>query len=159
MPRLDECVKETTFIKEGYAMLKHSIAALIAIGAGVFLSTGAQAISLGEFEYRNSCAQCHGVSGKGDGPVASSLTKSPPDLAMLQKNNGGVFPVTKVYSIIEGDADVRVHGSRDMPVWGNRFRGRIKDDEDESFSTRDTDEYVTTRILALIEYLATMQVK
>lgn len=78
---------------------------------------------------------------------------------MLQKSNGGVFPVTKVYSVIEGTVDVRVHGSRDMPVWGNRFRARIKDDEDESFSSADTDEYATTRILALIEYLSTMQVK
>ena len=116
-------------------------------------------MSLGEFEYRNSCAQCHGVSGKGDGPVASSLTKSPPDLTMLQKNNGGVFPVTNVYSIIEGNADVRVHGSRDMPVWGNRFRGRIKDDETRASRRADSDEYITTRILALIEYLSTIQVK
>ena len=140
-------------------MLKHSFGALIAIGAGIFLSAGAQAISLGEFEYRNSCAQCHGASGKGDGTVAPLLTKIPSDLTMLQKNNGGIFPVTKVYPIIEGSADVRVHGPRDMPLWGTRFRARIKDDEDESFSPRDTDEYVTTRILALIEYLATIQVK
>lgn len=140
-------------------MLKQSFGALVAIGFGLFLSVEAQAISLGEFEYRNSCVQCHGTSGKGDGPVASFLKKSPPDLTMLQKNNGGVFPVTHVYSIIEGTADVRVHGSRDMPVWGNRFRARIKSDEDESFSPEDIDEYATVRILALIEYLSTMQVK
>jgi hypothetical protein len=68
-------------------------------------------------------------------------------------------PVTKAYSIIEGTVDVRVHGSRDMPVWGNRFRTRVKYDRNEGFSPADTDEYVTTRILALIEYLSTMQVK
>jgi mono/diheme cytochrome c family protein len=140
-------------------MLKRGFAALAAIGVGVFFLAEAQAMSLGEFEYRNSCAQCHGVSGKGDGPVASSLAKPPPDLTMLQKNNGGVFPVTNVYSIIEGNADVRVHGSRDMPVWGNRFRGRIKDDEFENFSSADSGEYMTTRILALIEYLSTIQAK
>jgi len=140
-------------------MLKYGFGALIAIGVGAFLSAEAQAISLGEFEYRNSCAQCHGLSGKGDGPVASSLKKVPPDLTVLQKSNGGVFPVTKAYSIIEGTVDVRVHGSRDMPVWGNRFRTRVKYDENEGFSPADTDEYVTTRILALIEYLSTMQVK
>ena len=140
-------------------MLKHGFGTLIAIGVGAFLSAEAQAISLGEFEYRNSCAQCHGLSGKGDGLVASSLTKVPTDLTVLQKSNGGVFPVTKAYSIIEGTVDVRVHGSRDMPVWGNRFRTRVKYDENEGFSPADTDEYVTTRILALIEYLSTMQVK
>jgi mono/diheme cytochrome c family protein len=140
-------------------MWKQGFAALVAIGVGVFFLAEAQAMSLGEFEYRNSCAQCHGVSGKGGGPVASSLAKIPPDLTMLQKNNGGVFPVTNVYSIIEGNADVRVHGSRDMPVWGNRFRGRIKDDEFENFSPADSGEYMTTRILALIEYLSTIQTK
>jgi len=140
-------------------MLKRGFAAWVAIGTGVFFLAEAQAMSLGEFEYRNSCAQCHGVSGKGDGPVASSLTKNPPDLTMLQKNNDGVFPVANVYSIIEGNADVRVHGSRDMPVWGNRFRGRIKDEEFENFSPADSREYMTTRILALIEYLSTIQAK
>jgi len=138
-------------------MLKRGFAALVAIGVGVFFLAEAHAMSLGEFEYRNSCAQCHGVSGKGDGPVALSLTKNPPDLTMLQKNNGGVFPVTKVYSIIEGNADVRVHGTRDMPVWGNRFRGRINDEEFENFSPADSREYMTTRILALIEFVSTIQ--
>jgi mono/diheme cytochrome c family protein len=140
-------------------MFKQGFAALVAIGVGVFFLAEAQAMSLGEFEYRNSCAQCHGVSGKGGGPVASSLTKNPPDLTMLQKNNGGVFPVTNVYSIIEGNADVRVHGSRDMPVWGNRFRGRTKDDAFANFSPADSSDYMTTRILALIEYLSTIQAK
>jgi len=116
-------------------------------------------MTLGEFEYRNSCMQCHGASGKGDGPMASSLTKPPSDLTMLQKNNGGIFPVTRTYSIIEGSADVRLHGSRDMPLWGNRFRARIKADEDESFSPQDTAEYAQTRLMALIEYLATIQVQ
>jgi mono/diheme cytochrome c family protein len=131
--------------------------ALLAIGAGALISAGAQAMTLGEFEYGNSCVQCHGASGKGDGPVAAFLTQPPSDLTLLQKKNGGIFPVTHVYSIIEGSADVRVHGPRNMPLWGNRFRGRIKADEDESFSPQDTDEYARTRILALIEYLATMQ--
>jgi len=139
-------------------MQKKGLGALAVVAAWTVLSIDAQAMSLGEFEYRNSCVQCHGMSGKGDGPMASSLTKSPTDLTLLQKNNGGIFPVTHVYSIIEGSADVRLHGSRDMPLWGDRFRSRIKPDEDESFSARDTDEYARTRVLALIEYLASMQV-
>ena len=140
-------------------MRKQSFSALAAITACMILSMEAQAMTLGEFEYRNSCMQCHGASGKGDGPMASSLTKPPSDLTMLQKNNGGIFPVTRTYSIIEGSADVRLHGSRDMPLWGNRFRARIKADEDESFSPQDTAEYAQTRLMALIEYLATIQVQ
>ena len=65
--------------------------------------------------------------------------------------------MTKAYSIIEGTADVRVHGARDMPVWGSRFRARFDDDEYESFSGTETEEFVTARILALIEYLSTIQ--
>jgi mono/diheme cytochrome c family protein len=140
-------------------MLKSTFGTLMVVGTAVLLPLNAQAISLGEYEYRNSCAQCHGASGKGDGPVTPSLTEKASDLTMLQKNNGGVFPVSKVYSMIEGSADVRVHGPRDMPLWGTRFRARFDDDEYESFSSKDTEEFATSRILALIEYLSTIQVE
>ena len=138
-------------------MMKSYLKALTAAGIAALLPVKVEAISLGEYEYSNSCAQCDGASGKGDGPVAPFLTKNPSNLTMLQKNNGGIFPVTNAYSIIEGSADVGVHGPRDMPLWGNRFRARIKYDENEGFSPEDTDEYVTARILALIEYLSTIQ--
>lgn len=41
----------------------------------------------GERVYRNHCANCHGVKGQGDGPVADSLTPRPADLTseMVQK--------------------------------------------------------------------------
>ena len=140
-------------------MSKYRLSTLAAIGLGVLLASEAQAISLGEFEYRNSCAQCHGISGKGGGPVGDFLTKTPLDLTILQKNNGGIFPVTNVYSVIDGSADIGVHGSRDMPLWGSRYRDRLAEDPDDIFSSEDTDLYVRTRILSLIEYLATLQVE
>ena len=122
------------------------------------LSLEVNAMTLGEFEYNNSCAQCHGTSGKGDGPFGENLKTPPSDLTMLQKQNGGVFPASHVYSVIEGTADVRLHGSREMPIWGRRFRARIKESEEEFFPG-DANEYATTRILALIEYLSTLQAK
>ena len=139
-------------------MLKRSFSAFIALSAVGLTSLDAQAISLGEFEYSNSCVQCHGVSGKGDGPLAGYLTKSPSDLTVLQKNNGGVFPVNRVYKVVDGSENVRIHGPRDMPVWGGRFRARVQDDEDEGFSSyEDIRDYSRARILALIEYLSTIQ--
>ena len=57
----------------------------MAAGMAALLPATVQAITLGAFEYRNSCAQCHGLAGKGDGPVASSLTEAPADLTVLQK--------------------------------------------------------------------------
>ncbi len=134
-----------------------TIGAVQAIAIFCF-SVQASSMTLGEFEYKNSCAQCHGDSGKGDGPYASNLKTAPSDLTVLQKQNNGVYPVAKVFSIIEGTTDVRMHGPRDMPLWGRRFRTRVTESEEE-FSRLDPNEYATTRILALIEYLATLQAK
>ena len=140
-------------------MWKYRVSTLAALGLGVLLASEAQAISLGEFEYRNSCVQCHGVSGSGDGPVSEFLSGAvTADLTVLQKNNGGIFPVQAVYSIIEGREEVGAHGTRDMPMWGGRYRYRVTADPDDIFSPEETDLYVRTRILSLIEYLATLQV-
>jgi mono/diheme cytochrome c family protein len=45
---------------------------------------------IGKREYVNHCAVCHGVSGKGDGPLATQLKAHVADLTQIQKNNGGV---------------------------------------------------------------------
>lgn len=118
----------------------------------------AQGMSFGEFEYNNSCVACHGVSGKGDGPVTDFLSGAVvPDLTVLQKNNGGVFPVEAVYETIAGSDVASAHGTRDMPVWGSRFRERVARSEDANFSPMDTERYVNARILALTEYLSSIQ--
>ena len=121
-------------------------------------SAHAEGMTLGEFEYNNSCSACHGAKGEGDGPIAQYLAAGAlPQLSLLQKNNGGVFPVSRVYAMIEGTADVQAHGGRDMPVWGERYRARIDPSLDPDFGPQDADAYVTYRILALIEYLSTIQ--
>ncbi|NDD27800.1 MAG: hypothetical protein EB084_05970 [Proteobacteria bacterium] len=43
------------------------------------LPTDAAAIKRGGAIYAQNCATCHGLKGKGDGPVASSLTSRPTD--------------------------------------------------------------------------------
>ena len=46
------------------------------VGAGLSLAPAtvqAQVNDIGKREYTNSCAVCHGASGKGDGPLASQL--------------------------------------------------------------------------------------
>ena len=132
-------------------------AGLVASATFAFAEGG----GMGEYEYLNSCAACHGASGKGDGPVTDFLSgASPSDLTVLQKNNGGVFPLLAVYDTIGGTDVASVHGSRDMPIWGNRFRQRLdKSDVPDSFSTLETELYVHARILALVEYLAGIQVE
>lgn len=71
--------------------------------------------------YRGHCAACHGMAGKGNGPVASSLKTPPPDLTVLAKNNNGKFPALKVIGVLENGTDLKAHGSKDMPVWGPIF--------------------------------------
>ena len=116
-------------------------------------------MSLGEFEYRNSCAVCHGEDGTGAGPFAGMMEVGPSDLTVLQKNNGGVFPVESLYQAIDGSADVKAHGMRDMPVWGARYIARINTDPAFDYSSEERRRYARNRILALIEYLSTIQVE
>jgi mono/diheme cytochrome c family protein len=72
--------------------------------------------------FRAYCADCHGVDGKGNGPVAAVLKISPPDLTTLTQRNQGTFPYDRVFKTISGDAKVVSHGTREMPVWGPVFR-------------------------------------
>lgn len=111
----------------------------------------------GRREYRTSCAACHGADGKGDGPLAASLVKPPTNLTLLAQRNGGVFPAQHVQQVIDGRADVKPHGSREMPVWGERFANQGNSEYfDVAFNA---DAYVAARVLVLTEYLNRIQVK
>ncbi len=75
----------------------------------------------GEVIYYRYCAACHGRSMRGDGPVAPGLVKKPIDLTELARKNGGIFPYDKVAALIDGRQTNRMHGTPDMPVWGEIF--------------------------------------
>jgi mono/diheme cytochrome c family protein len=79
-------------------------------------------IARGRLEYQGYCAVCHGENGKGNGIMARYLLIKPADLTQLSKKSGGDFPFWRTYWIIDGRQEVKGHGSRVMPVWGNRFR-------------------------------------
>lgn len=67
------------------------------------------------------CATCHGISGKGEGPVAAALKVGPPDLTAIQQP-GEKFPFYRVQTKIDGEKEVAAHGTSKMPVWGQVFR-------------------------------------
>ena len=75
------------------------------------------------------CATCHGRDAKGNGPMASTLKKEPPNLTQLSKKNGGEFPAEHVLRTIDGQAEMRSHGTREMPVWGVEFREELQSGE------------------------------
>jgi mono/diheme cytochrome c family protein len=52
--------------------------------------------------FRSYCAACHGIDGKGHGPVAGALRHAPPDLTLILQRNGGKFPADKVRTVIAG---------------------------------------------------------
>jgi mono/diheme cytochrome c family protein len=104
-------------------------------------------VTAGQAEYRRSCAVCHGEDGYGDGLLASGLKKSPDNLTLLAKQNGGVFPFLKVIAVIDGRIEVLYHGRREMPLWGDRF------------SRRDNPTVAKARILDLTLYLESIQTK
>jgi mono/diheme cytochrome c family protein len=110
----------------------------------------------GKAEYESNCASCHGIKGDGQGPIADLLTRKAADLRALQKKNGGVFPMARVYETIEG-AGVAAHGTRDMPVWGREYS--VKAAEYYMDVPYNQEAYVRSRILALAEYLSRLQVK
>lgn len=71
--------------------------------------------------YVRACASCHGVDGRGDGPVAAVLTVPPTDLTTLAARNGGAYPHEYVVAVIAGERALPAHGTREMPVWSERF--------------------------------------
>ena len=79
-------------------------------------------VARGRLEYQGYCAVCHGENGKGDGIMARYLLIKPADLTQLSKKSGGDFPFWRTYWTIDGRQEVKGHGSRAMPIWGNRFR-------------------------------------
>jgi mono/diheme cytochrome c family protein len=75
----------------------------------------------GEELYQQFCASCHGAKGRGDGPVASSLKVEVPDLTLIARRNGGIYPRDRIEKIIDGRFLIAVHGTRTMPIWGQQF--------------------------------------
>jgi len=116
-------------------------------------TSAAQEMTNGAQEYLNSCAVCHGVEGKGDGPLADELRKRPADLTTLTRRNGGEFPYWRVYAVIDGRGLVPAHGERDMPVWGDRF---LPDDM-KRYGPYGGEAITTERIQNLTGYVQTLQ--
>ncbi len=75
----------------------------------------------GQRLYSQYCRSCHGEEAAGDGPAATALKVRPADLTQIAKKYEG-FPTDKVMDWIDGERYALGHGSREMPVWGKRFR-------------------------------------
>lgn len=126
-------------------------------------SAVAEEETIGADEYRISCLSCHGVGGKGDGPMAQFLTIKPTDLTQLSNNNGGQypdlkagrFPFARVFQIIDGRTVVSGHGDRAMPVWGDRY---VAEKSGKYGPYLGANEHVVRgRILELVYFIQSIQ--
>jgi mono/diheme cytochrome c family protein len=129
---------------------------LLALLAAPALAQDEPIEEIGKQEFVRSCAACHGESGKGDGLVAGLLTVKPPDLTSIRKRHGGEFPASRVYRIIDGRNEMRPHGSREMPIWGDRYRVEALQGLPLPLNV-GADAVVHGRILSLVFYLDFIQ--
>lgn len=112
---------------------------------------------IGQASFMANCAVCHGADGKGNGPILDFLKAAPSDLTTLSAQNGGQFPIERVYDVIADVDQVRAHGVSDMPVWGNRFNAEVIAQEGEFGSGASGVPTAQFRILELVYFLATIQ--
>jgi len=153
-------------------MLVGTLRKMLIVGASIFgISTAfaQQSVTqqgprtdLGKLSYESNCATCHGLTGKGDGPMALYLTRKVPDLTTLARGNNGILPASDMYNVIVGDKQIPSHGSRDMPVWGQEFRIQGSKEQARYFGIvlpYNEEAYVRARILTIIEYINRIQAK
>lgn len=115
-------------------------------------------LKLGEAEYRNSCAACHGVKADGLGPVAEVLSTKPPNLTRISSGFNGQFPEEHIYKVIDGRTMINPHGDKQMPVWGYRYMSEAHRRANEVPHDVDTQAVVFGRIMSLVRYLESLQI-
>jgi mono/diheme cytochrome c family protein len=128
-----------------------------ALAQGVSMGPGGK-VTTGRLEFRQYCAQCHGMSGTGDGPVAAALKKKPANLTLLSKKNGGTFPEQEVREFIDGTKTAESHGTREMPIWGYAFMYR-QGALSGSGAPPLTEPEVKAKIDMLVDYVKSIQKK
>ena len=99
----------------------------------------------GRVLYTRYCASCHGLDADGRGPVAPVLRRPPSDLRRLGSRYGMPLPADRIARYVDGREDVAAHGTREMPVWGERFRA--------------PEQAVDPRIRTIVAYLDSIQAR
>jgi mono/diheme cytochrome c family protein len=128
-----------------------------ALGVAVTVAAADEAkhgMDLGMQEYQANCAQCHALSGGGEGPRAESLGRVIPDLTSFADRHGGLYPAQLAWITIDGRSlDEGVQRHREMPVWGQEYRNEALANPDY----RAPESYAGERVGALVDYVATLQ--
>lgn len=125
----------------------------VALALAVALPTAAQAEGseeAGRAQFALNCATCHGLSARGNGPMAEILAISPPDLTGL--SDGPVFPLADVVRRIDGRDMLLAHGGP-MPIFGYILEERSAVVEDLD----GTPIFTSQAVLDIAAYLESVQ--
>jgi mono/diheme cytochrome c family protein len=104
------------------------------------------AMADGAEEFQRHCALCHGLDGRGSGPLAEAMKAVPTDLTLLMARNKGEFPSVRVADVIRNGGGVLGHGSSAMLAWGN-------------FGEKGNPKVGKERIAELVGYIKSLQQK
>lgn len=133
--------------------MKRHIVVIASLAAGCSLPAAAQDNRIGQHDFAESCAVCHGKDGRGGGPMAAQLLKKPADLTRLAERNGGEFPFGRVVATIDGRNIVPGHGEREMPIWGRKFL----EGNQHLYGAHGKEVVTEERISELAQYIRTLQ--
>ena len=109
-------------------------------------------LEAGARDYRKLCETCHGAGGKGGSSVVPGQTQPAPDLTRIATRHGGTVPAEEIAIWIDGRDEPTAHGTRQMPVWGDRLG-------DDFVSGGFTEARIRNRIDILVAYLESIQVE
>ncbi len=129
-------------------MRRTLLSLLICLAAPV----SAQDAEAGKALFLTHCATCHGITARGDGPMANMLLLRPPDLTRLTFSFGGTYPITRIVMRIDGRDPLTSHGSP-MPIYGDFFEGwdvAVKAETGQPIMT-------SVPVVDLLAYLASVQ--
>ena len=98
------------------------------------------------------CAPCHGLDGRGNGPVAVALKTSPADLTVLARKNHGTYPAEHVAAVLNFGVKMPAHGTSEMPVWGPLLSNL-------NYHGGNGQQFETLRVNNLVRYIETLQTK
>lgn len=116
------------------------------------VGTSVEAQSEGELLFRQNCVSCHGVTGRGDGPLSARLGTAPADLTQIAARRDGVWPMLEVMSILDGYLKA-TNPREDMPIIDD-----LLDNDMVEFDTGNgLPTLVPIKLIEVVNYLESLQ--
>jgi len=103
--------------------------------------------SSGKQMFKDYCAACHGIDGKGNGPAVEFLKAPPPDLTTMANRYNEKSVTVKVEAVLNFGPQTKAnaHGTLDMPFWGQTFRRmRPSNDAEAKMRINNLSNYINS---------------